>query len=177
MDAVVHRRESGLGFALVLGIPLAAAAITWLVLDVPPGTSCYDDATAAAAAFADQAIAVSAIAAVSLMAAVAWLSASLRPERRPGRPTSIALGAAAIYLIVCLVDHAVFLPLALLGLFAVAFGFVGPPIIFVAIGVIVAAYWGLTRMAVMALGWLVLLFALPANLVMASLYAYGPLNC
>jgi hypothetical protein len=111
------------------------------------------------------------------MAAIAWLAGSQRPERRPGRPTAIALGAAAIYLIVCLVDHAAFLPMALLGLLAVAGGPVGPPIIFVAIAVIIGAYWGRTRSAVMALGWLVLLVAIPANTVLASSHAYGPLFC
>lgn len=157
-------------------IPLAAATITWLALDATRGTDCYGDVSAAAKAFANQAIVVTSFAAIAQMAAIAWISTSREPGgRRPSRPTAIALGVAAVYLTACLIEPFAFAVLVIAGVFVIALGAL--PGIFLVLGTIAFGDCGLPRPGALALAWAGLLIALPANVVIALLHAYGPLSC
>jgi hypothetical protein len=178
VEAVGHRRSATRwGFGLVLGIPLAAITLTWLGLDVPPRAGCDEDPTPAAAAFHDHAIAIATVAAVALMAMIAWASSRRSHDGRPGRPTTFALGAAAAYLVACLLDHEVFAPIGIVGLLPLLISGIGSVALLIGITMLVAGLSGRSMIGLSVLAWLVLLVALPGDVALAWYQATGAFAC
>jgi hypothetical protein len=177
----LETRERTIAAVCVVGIPIVAALITWHVLDSPPSPDTDEPITHEGHVFLDSARAIHAVAAVALMGVLAWISASTNPRGRPGKPTLIALGVAAVYLLVCLVVHDAFALIALASIVPAAllsegWGLIPAIAVIVAAGVF-AYVIGTRRGApwLMLLGWIGLLVVLPGDMTLAWLQANPPL--
>jgi hypothetical protein len=156
---------------------LAAVAITWLLLDAPPGVGCGDDLSPAGEAFIGHAIAVNAVAAAATMATLVWLSSMRSADGLPGTATSTAVAIAALWMIGCLIDHLLFLPFVIVSFLPLLGGVPFGACFALAAVMIGAATWRRSMFPLSGLGWIVLLVAIPANMTAAWVQAAGPFTC
>ena len=185
MGGVLARLSAKWMLAVYGALAVVLPGVFWLLKEPPPDIDCYEDPGPSQQAAIDDfrwgAIPLHAMTALVLLAALCAWSAR-HNGGAVGRPTGVATFVLAAYLAVMLVWNDAFAPLgfaALFGTFYVVPIVVGVSFV-AALVVWVARPWRrdqLRHRSVAAVGWLLLLYALPLHLTVVYLKGDSPLAC
>jgi hypothetical protein len=141
-------------YATVAGVVVLLGLTFWVLLEPPTTERCHTSLPSGP--YADALLPLHLVAAVALAAAALWLNR--------GRLTIAALTAVAIYVVVCLIDHAAFAPV---GLVTYVLTLPAAAIVVLVTGVRAGLARRLDSLAAQALVWTALLIVLPGHFVMA----------
>ena len=187
MHGIVGQLSSRWMLAIYVVVAVVLPAPIWLFRDRPPYWSCGDEEPpgqdAALEAFRAGAIPLHAGAAVVLLAALlAW--SERHGSDRTRQLTRVAVALAGAYLLIMLVWHEAFAPLAVavfLGAALIGENALLVVVIASVLLVIVTARKSARKddhsWLITALGWTLLLFGVPAHLAAVYLVGYGPIIC